>query len=454
MRIQKLRKDSIPVANVPELCEQAYGWNPNLISIYSKHKLRWKCKNGHVWEQVVAARYKQKLGCPFCWNLKVLAGFNDLFTKYPEIANEAYGWDPTKIVFSSTQIKSWKCHNGHTWSAPISRRTLENKGCKKCSFKNRKANSKIKLIESNPELVKIVGYELAKKYSPSSAKSIELICIKNHNYRTTIRTLVTSGQICSICNGQVFVSGVNDLATEYPEIANEAYGWNPKLVPRRTKAIKSWRCQNGHIYEMSPAQRTQKKIRKKDQSVYYSGCPYCSNSKVLAGFNDLATKYPEIASEAYGWDPTTVQIRTLKDMKWICENKHVYIAKIASRTAGHGCPTCGHGGYDHRKDGYLYLMRHQTFELLQIGISNIPNQRLKFHQKAGWDLLDLIGPLDGLLIREQESAILKYLFKKQIYSPTEDVFGNFSGRTECWYTKELNVLKISELLELVRETEW
>jgi hypothetical protein len=36
-----------------------------------------------------------------------------------------------------------------------------------------------------------------------------------------------------------------------------------------------------------------------------SGCPIYSGNQVLAGFNDLKTKFPEIASEAYGWDPAT-----------------------------------------------------------------------------------------------------------------------------------------------------
>lgn len=32
-----------------------------------------------------------------------------------------------------------------------------------------------------------------------------------------------------------------------------------------------------------------------------SGCPYCAGRKVLAGFNDLATREPEIAKQ---WHPT------------------------------------------------------------------------------------------------------------------------------------------------------
>ncbi len=35
----------------------------------------------------------------------------------------------------------------------------------------------------------------------------------------------------------------------------------------------------------------------KSRTVNGTGCPYCSHNKVLAGFNDLASQYPDIAAE-------------------------------------------------------------------------------------------------------------------------------------------------------------
>ena len=35
----------------------------------------------------------------------------------------------------------------------------------------------------------------------------------------------------------------------------------------------------------------------KSRTVNGTGCPYCSHNKVLAGFNDLASQYPNIAAE-------------------------------------------------------------------------------------------------------------------------------------------------------------
>ena len=52
-----------------------------------------------------------------------------------------------------------------------------------------------------------------------------------------------------------------------------------------------WICSKGHKYEQSIVKRT---------SRGYS-CPVCSGHKTLVGYNDLATRAPEIAKE---WHPT------------------------------------------------------------------------------------------------------------------------------------------------------
>jgi hypothetical protein len=90
--------------------------------------------------------------------------------------------------------------------------------------------------------------------------------------------------------------GVNDLQSQFPEIAAEAFGWDPSSVVARTGQKKEWKCKEGHIYFSAIANRTNKGC----------GCSFCSGQKVLAGFNDLQSQFPDIAGEAFRWDPTTV----------------------------------------------------------------------------------------------------------------------------------------------------
>lgn len=101
---------------------------------------------------------------------------------------------------------------------------------------------------------------------------------------------------CPACANKVLVVGLNDLETKYPDIAKE---WHPtkngNLTPTDIIATSHkkvwWKCSRGHDYEQAIFLKTTRG----------HGCPYCSHNKVLKGFNDLATKYPEIAKE---WHPT------------------------------------------------------------------------------------------------------------------------------------------------------
>ena len=77
------------------------------------------------------------------------------------------------------------------------------------------------------------------------------------------------------------------------------------------------------------------------------GCPYCSNTKVLAGVNDLATTNPEVLTF---WDyeknvdikPEIVLAGSDKKVWWKCEKGHSFPMRIAAKTSGSGCPVCSH----------------------------------------------------------------------------------------------------------------
>ena len=60
----------------------------------------------------------------------------------------------------------------------------------------------------------------------------------------------------------------------------------------------------------------------------------------MAGFNDLATTHPELATQADGWDPRTVVAGSKTKAKWICELGHRWSAAIQNRAKGIGCPVC------------------------------------------------------------------------------------------------------------------
>jgi hypothetical protein len=97
-----------------------------------------------------------------------------------------------------------------------------------------------------------------------------------------------------------------------------------------------WKCLKGHEWQATPNNRTSHKPQ---------GCPYCSNHRILAGFNDLATTNPDLAAE---WHPTqngsltpqNVTFGSNKKVWWICHKGHEYESSIKNRVAGQGCPYC------------------------------------------------------------------------------------------------------------------
>lgn len=96
-----------------------------------------------------------------------------------------------------------------------------------------------------------------------------------------------------------------------------------------------WMDELGHEWEQSLYNRCARR----------SGCPICAGRVILPGFNDLASKNPELAVQ---WHPnkngslTPQEVRPGSSRKvwWLCEKGHEWQATIASRSSGTGCPVC------------------------------------------------------------------------------------------------------------------
>ena len=118
-----------------------------------------------------------------------------------------------------------------------------------------------------------------------------------------------------------------------------------------------------------------------------------------------------------------------------------------------GCPTCSTGGYDPNEKGYLYFIQHDYWKMLQIGITNIPDDRLRDHRKLGWEVLELRGPMDGHLTQQWETAILRMLRAKGADLSNSKIAGKFDGYSEAWSKNKFPVKSIKELMRLTEEFE-
>jgi len=91
--------------------------------------------------------------------------------------------------------------------------------------------------------------------------------------------------------------------------------------------------------------------------------------------------------------------------------------------------------------------------MLQIGITNVPDDRLSTHKRLGWEVLELRGPMDGDLARQWETDILRMLRKKNAEVGTTEIAGKFTGFSESWMKESFPVNSLKELMEIVRAEE-
>jgi hypothetical protein len=140
--------------------------------------------------------------------------------------------------------------------------------------------------------------------------------------------------------GTRLVAGTNDLATLRPDLAlqwdktrNENLSPND-VLPGSNKKVW-WICNFGHGWDAAPATRSRG-----------IGCPICSNQRVLAGYNDLATTHPILVKEWHhsknaGTAPSDIVAGTNKKFWWQCVKGHEWEA-AANRRAYQktGCPFC------------------------------------------------------------------------------------------------------------------
>ena len=103
--------------------------DPNRILPGSHEKVWWKCEKGHSWKAAPFSRTKEKgSGCPYCTGRTVLAGFNDLQTLRPRLAEEWYQplngpLRPSDVTLGSNKKAWWRCEEGHVWQAAVYSRT-------------------------------------------------------------------------------------------------------------------------------------------------------------------------------------------------------------------------------------------------------------------------------------------------------------------------------------------
>lgn len=311
---------------------------------YGSNKLYWwKGKCGHEWQTSPKARSNGEK-CPICSGARVVEGVNDLNTIRPDLAKE---WSkknvlkPTEVTVGSHKKVLWHGKCGHEWEAVVKNR-VQGSGCPYCSHNIVLAGFN-DLASRFPDIALEWDYEKNYPLTPDKVtafknKKVWWRCKEGHEWHTLISTRAGGSQ-CPYCSGIKILSGFNDLATKYPDIATEWSNKNLPLSPSMVNENSSrnvwWKC-NTCGYEWQSVVKTR---------VNGSICPVCTNRKVKIGVNDLATTDPkQIPQWNYTQNrknPTEMSRNSLAVVWWNCQFGHTYRMKIADKVIDRKpCPIC------------------------------------------------------------------------------------------------------------------
>ena len=204
-----------------------------------------------------------------------------LLYERPDIASE---WDysangdilPDKVALQSHKSYHWICPKGHKYELPVAKRTTRGDGCPYCSGK-KPIVGKNDFKTLYPEVAAEWDYDLndsrPEQYLPYSNFKVSWICKQGHPFRCRIIDRTKKGIVCPVCYGRYPICGKTDLATVFPELAQEWSKKNRRLKPTDVTAHSNitvwWHCSVcGHEWRAMVKNRS-----------YGRGCPACNKKR-------------------------------------------------------------------------------------------------------------------------------------------------------------------------------
>jgi very-short-patch-repair endonuclease len=180
------------------------------------------------------------------------------------------------------------------------------------------------------------------------------------------------------------VPGKNDLLTCDPVLASEWHPTkngdiSPAMVSHKANKKYWWLGKCRHEWDASV-----------DKRAYGRGCPYCNNSRILSGHNDLLSQFPEIAAE---WDysknsslrPEEISVRSNKSIWWIDSLGHEWEMTPDKRTSrGQNCPFCAGARYLEGFNGFEILYPDLAKEWSPLNPFGYNDAKIRDNTKIWW----------------------------------------------------------------------
>lgn len=343
-------------------------WEMGMESEKIETSLRMAYRDNRLTEEQVARL--QKIEFPFISRKEIVLGVNDLATLFPHLVEE---WDKEKngpldldkVHIGSPQRVWWLCPKcGLSYRKAIRQRTGRGgSGSVGCPICEGRVSRGVPAVTKYPILLDYFDSEKNKdidlyELTASSDCLIKWKCpVCGYEWENSVAHFVLNLRRaskkgvkyqCPACSLHVLVPEINSLAARDPRLSSE---WdierNYPLMPNQVTYLSSkkvwWKC---HKCNGSYRKTVRNMLRDARD------CPYCNNRKVLEGYNDLETLFPDIAAQ---WHPdrngdllpSAVLAGSNKSVWWKCPTcGHEWSSRIVNRTRYRDaiCPSCRNGG--------------------------------------------------------------------------------------------------------------
>lgn len=306
----------------------------------SNKKVWWQCEYGHEWEALISSRCSSGRNCPVCaksaqTSFPENAIFFYVQQIYPDaIKSYSSNWlKPMSLDIFIPSLQIGIEYDGEMWHKNISNDQHKNLLCKQHGI------NLIRIRE--PKCPQIDGQciILESKHIFSIERAIQTLLDKFLPCDCQLSVNIAQ-DIVKINDIESHRKQKYSLLSCNPTLAKQ---WHPtkngKLRPEQV-SIKSnkrvwWLCDKGHEWMDTCAHRSSGR-----------NCPYCSNKKVLIGFNDMASTNPELISQLHptkngDFKPTDIVVGSQKRLWWLCDKcGYEWQTSPQSRVQRTMCPKC------------------------------------------------------------------------------------------------------------------
>lgn len=365
---------------------------PTEIMPKSGIKVFWKCEKGHSWKkspnEVIGAGY----GCPIC-NGVMKTSFPEqaiayYVEKYVNVDNRFQIEKGVELDLWIEELKLAIEYDGiyfHSSEDSLVREKKKDEVCKKKGIRL----IHIKEIRSENDARGDISRDLRINKDKSLEDVIDKvleILEKDYGIKSAEQVDVNRDRFL-IWDRYYYADLENSIVKTHPNIVEEwDYEKNGSLLPVSVSAGAHkkvyWICDKGHSYPANIDKRC----------IEGTGCPYCSNQKLLVGYNDLGTRYPELSAEWYSEkneniSPSDVLSGSPKKVWWKCAKcKGEWDAEIRKRAAnGQGCPYCAGRkiliGYNDLQTTMPSLAKEWDFEVNKLKPTDVTKGSNK---NVGW----------------------------------------------------------------------